>query len=639
MRSRGRICVALAIAGALSIAPQAFAEEVAGPSLQDLSQLSIDDLANIPVTSVSKRAEPLSQAPAAIFVITRDDIRRSGATSIPEILRLAPNLQVAQTSASTYAITARGFNHSTSTANKLLVLIDGRIVYSPLFSGVFWDAQNTLVEDIERIEVISGPAGALWGANAVNGVINIITRRAADTQGTLFSIQAGTLDDGISARHGGTLGDDATYRVYGLGFRKSHLIRLNGMPGNDGWDNAQGGFRVDWKNQGDAVTLQGDIYSGGVEDVVGQIANGTIGGENILANWTRQFADGSTLKSQFYYDNARRDLTSGIRASVDTYDFDTQYAFSLGQRNSMVIGGGYRATLDTFIPGPHTSFLDPGNRTLRLGNIFAQDVIDLAPSLSWTVGMKVEHNSYTGFEYMPDTRLAWRVSDTAVLWASVSRAVRTPSRFDRDLFSPGTLEGGPDFQSEDLLAYEIGYRGQPLPDLSLSVSTYFNVYDNLRTVEASGPLIFPLIIENGMRGHTYGVEAWATYALTDWWHLNASADGLRKELSLAPGSRDIFGVAFAGNDPAYQFQLRSDMDLAHGVSLELGLRGVDSLASPAVPGYAEANARLSWTIRDGLELSLVGMNLLHARHQEFASTSLPPLEIPRSGYLSARWEF
>jgi iron complex outermembrane receptor protein len=201
------------------------------------------------------------------------------------------------------------------------------------------------------------------------------------------------------------------------------------------------------------------------------------------------------------------------------------------------------------------------------------------------------------------------------------------------------LDGGPDFQSEDLLAYEIGYRGQPLPNLSLSISTYFNVYDNLRTIEASGPLVFPLLIENGMRGHTYGIEAWATYALTDWWHLNAGANGLREELSLVPGSRDVFGVQYAGNDPSYQFQLRSDMDLPHDVDLELGLRGVDSLASPAVAGYVEANARLSWAIRDGLELSLVGLNLLHARHEEFASSGLPPLEIPRSGYLSARWEF
>jgi iron complex outermembrane receptor protein len=359
------------------------------------------------------------------------------------------------------------------------------------------------------------------------------------------------------------------------------------------------------------------MYSGTSELVSGAVANGTIGGQNIMAGWTGRLSDNSSLKVQFYWDNARRNLTSGIRAAVDTFDFSAQYDFSAGPDHKFVVGGGYRITDDAFARGPGTSFLDPGERDLHLGNLFIQDTVGITSTLSWTIGLKLEHNSYTGLEFMPDTRLAWQVSDTSLLWASASRAVRTPSRFDTDLFSAGVFAGGPDFTSEDLLAFEIGYRGRVLSDLTISVSTYFNIYEDLRTVEASSAVVFPLVVRNGMRGNVYGMEAWGTYALADWWRVKAGVNAMRKELHIVPGSRDIFGVDFAGNDPSYQFQLQSDMDLPGGVTLNLGMRNIDSLASPAVPAYVEGFATINWRIAPWVQLSLAGMNIFNDRHQEF----------------------
>ena len=610
----------------------------ADATLSDLSALSIEELANVPVTSVSRRPQPLSQAPASIYVINQDDIRRTAGTSIPEILRLAPNLQVARVNSASYGISARGFNHSTATSNKLLVLMDGRTVYSPLFSGTFWDAQHTMLADIDRVEVISGPAGTLWGSNAVNGVINITSKNSRETQGTLVDARAGSLQDNLSARHGGMLGTNTSYRVYATGIHNRALSRVDRLASHDGWSNLQGGFRADWADATDTATLQGDLYRGKGEVVPGQIANTMIAGQNLMASWSRQMEDRSTFKLQAYYDHARRTALSGIRATVDTYDISTQYDFAMGETQTIVVGGGYRLTDDLFLGGPATSFLSPARKSLGLGNVFVQDTITLNPALSLTLGVKLEHNDYTGAEFMPDARLAWRASDTSVVWLSAARAVRTPSRFDTELFATTTFAGGAGFVSEDLLAFELGYRGQPLSDVSVSVSAFFNIYDDLRTVEATTPTVFPLMIKNGMDGNTYGAAAWGTYAATDWWRLKAGANVLRKELHLKPGSRDFFGVAFAGNDPSFQFQAQSDMDLGQDVNFNVSLRSIDALASPRVGAYTEADAKISWRVVDNLQLSLAGMNLLHERHVEFINGSLPPLAIPRSVYLSAQLE-
>jgi iron complex outermembrane recepter protein len=606
---------------------------------QDLTRLSIEELANLEITSVTRRPQPLSQAAAPIYVITNDDIRRSGATRLAEALRLAPNLHVARLDAGNYAITARGFNHNTGTANKLQVMVDGRVIYNPLFSGVFWDEPDVPVADIDRIEVISGPAGALWGSNAVNGVINIVTRNSRDTQGALVDVSGGSLDQTAVLRYGGRISDSSTFRVYGMGSRHGTLQTASGADVGDAWDKLRGGFRADWSAGANSWTLQGDIYEAVTEDQPGALKNGAISGSHVLSRWNRQFDSGSMLQAQLYYSKKRRDATSGITAMFDAYDIDAQYSFTAGSAHSVVLGGGYRVMQDEFIAGPGTVFLDPEKRQLRLANGFIQDQISLWTNLNVTFGLKAEHNSYTGMEYMPDARIAWTLSDASLLWASVSRAVRSPARFDRDLFNPGIFAGGPNFDSEKLIAYEAGYRGQPGVSTTVSVSGFYNVYDELRSVEASTPVIFPLVVRNGMEGETFGVEFWATHAIASWWRVSAGVAWLHKDLRLKPGSTDIFGVQFAGNDPTYQASLRSNMELSDNLELDISLRAVDDLPSPRIPGYLEADLRLGWRITESLELSLLGANLLHDRHTEFANPAVPTKYIPRSITAAARWRF
>jgi iron complex outermembrane receptor protein len=636
MRSRGS--VGATIAGAL------VAAGLAGPAQavvadQDLSSLSIEDLANLEVTSVSRTPQPLSRAAAAVFVITGDDIRRSGATSIPEALRLAPNLQVARLSSGAYAISARGFNHNTGTANKLQVLIDGRIVYTPLYSGVFWDEQEVPLADIDRIEVISGPGGTLWGSNAVDGVINIVTKNSRDTQGALADINGGSLDQTATVRFGGEAGTNATYRVYGMAARRGGMVTVQGMDAHDSWDKLQGGFRADWSRGQDAVTVQGDLFSDTTENLPGELQNSANSGANILARWNRSFADGTALQAQAYYSREERQTTSGIITTVDAYDVDAQSSFAVGSRQTVVTGLGYRVTGDEFLKGPTTSFLVPASRTLSVADAFVQDQISLNSDLTLTLGLKGEYNSYTGMELMPDGRIGWSITEDDLVWAAISRAVRTPARFDRDLYAPRTLAGGPDFDSEQLLAYEIGYRGQPSEALSFSLSAFYNVYDDLRTVEASSALVFPLVVRNGMEGETYGIELWGNVAAASWWRLSAGLTTLRKDLRLKPGSTDIFGVGFAGNDPSYQASIRSSMDLPYDIEFDVDMRAVDDLPDPRVPGYVEADARLAWHATPAVEFWVQGANLLHARHPEFENPAVPATEIPRSVTAGARWRF
>jgi iron complex outermembrane receptor protein len=599
-------------------------------SEQTLNDLSLEQLSNVEVTSVSGSAQPIGEAPAAVYVISSDDMVRAGIRSIPGALRLAPNLQVARIDAASYAISARGFNHSSGTANKLLVLMDGRIVYTPLFSGVFWDEENPIIEDIDRIEVISGPGGTLWGSNAVNGVINIVSRDAHETTGLLVSGGASDATEALGLRYGARFGESGAFRVYVAGLR-----RAIGNPNE--WRNGQAGFRADWGGAQDSLTFQGDIYTGDQDQLPGQISPTTIGGGNLLGRWSRRFSDNSNVQVQGYVDHTERDVSSGIRAAVNAAAVDAQYNVALSASQDVVVGGGVRVTRDTFTPGPGTVFLDPGERTLRTYNIYAQDTVALTPSLDLIAGVKLEDNSYTGLEYMPSARLAWRLSENALAWAAVSRAVRTPSRFDRDLINPGILDGGPDFVSERLIAYEVGYRAQPNERFWFSVSTYYNVYDDLRTVEATSPSVFPLQVRNGMHGDTYGLEAWGAYALTDWWRLNAGLSLLHKDLRLDPGSADIFGVDFAGNDPAVQATVRSLMDINRRTEFDVAVRYVGELPSPEVSSYIALDARLGFRLTDHLELSVAGYNLLDEGHIEFINPSLPPRESPRSFFISARW--
>ena len=609
-------------------------DRVAPSPAVDLSRMSLEELSDIDVTSVSKRSEPLARAAAAIYVITSEEIRRSGATSLPEALRLAPNLEVARVDSSQYAISARGFN--STTANKLLVMIDGRTVYTPLYSGVFWDVQDVMLEDIERIEVISGPGGTLWGSNAVNGVINVITRSAKDTQGSLVSLGAGNEERAGAARHGGELGEDASYRIYAKGFSRDDTQLVNGSSAQDSWNKRQGGFRFDWGRSVDALTVQGDAYDGSIHQRVN--ADKTISGGNLLGRWNRQLGEGSALQVQAYFDHTRRAYPGSFGETLETSDLQAQHDFRWGAGHEIVWGVGYRSLRDDVQNTPLLAFL-PAQKTLSLANVFGQDTIALSGQLHLTLGGKLERNNYTGLEVQPNARMALNLPSQGLLWAAVSRAVRTPSRIDRDFFFPASapfvIAGGPDFVSEKLVAYEAGYRLQPSPVVTFSISTFYNAYDDLRTIERIGR---GLVLANGMEGETYGVETWGGYKLSDQWRVTLGYSALRKMLRLKPGSADTTSLAAAGTDPSYQFFARSVMNFAHNVELDFALRAINGLPSQGVPQYTAFDARVGWLVSHGVEVSFTGNNLFDSRHREFGTTATGS-EIERSAFVNLRLEF
>jgi iron complex outermembrane receptor protein len=618
----------------------------AGDQIAALRGLSIEDLANVEVSSVSKTAQPLSDAPASIYVISHDEAMRSGATQLPDLLRQAPNLNVAQVTAGSYAISARGFNGTA--ADKLLVLIDGRSVYTPFNHGVLWNTQDVPPENIERIEVISGPGATLWGANAVNGVINVVTRRAGDTQGLSGELGGGNLMQRASLQYGGAVDGDVTWRLYVDGAHRQQGITAAGAPAHDGWRREQGGFRLDWSPGGDQITLQGDAY-GGVEQEL-TTPNQDIGGRNVMARWTHPIGNG-TLQAQAYYDHVDEQVAAHFSDRLNTYDLDAQYAFGWGDAQKIVVGGGWRYTDDYFpiqsSPPPFVQLFNPVGQQQSLTNGFVQDTITLMPSLALTGGLKLEDDPYVGTTPLPSARLSWKLDDTSLLWAAVSRAVRAPSRLDRDFleYRGGALYlTGANFQSETLIAYELGYRAQPSPRSSLSLSTYYNVYGDLRSFELTkGGL--PIVIANKLEGDVFGIEAWGAYQLKDWWRLSGGINWLHKDLRFAPGASKLIGTQIAGDDPRYWASLRSEMELGDGVGLDVDLRDVGSLPSPASPAYAELGVTARWAVNQMLELSLVGANLLHDQHLEFGSTQASVqlgasgVETGRSVFVNSRWRF
>ena len=587
----------------------------AADALTDLRNLSIEDLGEIEVTSVTKRAEPVSEAPAAIYVITNDDIRRYGATSLGATLRLAPNLEVAQLDALSYVISARGFN-STEASNKLLVLIDGRSVYSPLHSGIFWDAQDLMLDDVDRIEVIDGPGGTLWGANAVNGVINVISKSPFKTLGGLGTASAGNVDNAFSGRYGFLLGENLATRVYLKATNHGHSKNLNGTNHVDDWDGIQGGFASEWNGDSDVLRIQADSYSSALD-----IVSSDVSGTNVVGKWSHTFSGDSALDVQVYYDRTHRRQPPGILETVKTYDIDLQHAFAFGDRHAIVWGGGYRVIHDFFVNTPPLVLVHP-RYTLKLGNGFIQDTIALSPTVNLIAGIKVEHHTYTGFEYMPSARLAWQPQDGTLLWAAISRAVRTPSRIDRELQALPILSPSPNFQSEDLLAYEVGYRGRVLDRLTVSISGYYNDYSDLRTTQLSPSGGFPVMLGNGMEGHTYGVDAWAQYGVTTWWRLFGGVSAIEKSLHLKPGVVDISNFQAAGNDPSYQFQFRSQMSPLENVDFDVTLRTVDDLTSPTVSGYTTMDARFAWRLRPWAEIAVTGFNLFDAQRLQAGSVGI-----------------
>lgn len=603
-------------------------------SAKALKELSIEQLLDMQVTSVSKRPEKLSSAAAAIQVITADDIRRSGARSVPEALRLAPNLEVAQINARDWAISARGF--SARTANKLLVLIDGRSVYTPLFAGVFWEVQDVLLEDIERIEVISGPGATLWGANAVNGVINVVTKSASSTQGTLVSAGAGTeLENFARIRYGGMQGDDAHFRFYAKGFNRDSSELTSGASAQDEWNMGQVGFRADWSSAAEGLlTVQGDVYEG----EFAQLARDdiSVSGGNILGRWSRLFAEGSELQIQMYYDYTYRRMPGSIGEVLHTYDADLQHRFQAFAGHRIVWGLGYRLIDDDVRNAPEIAFL-PARVSRRWFTGFIQDEMPIVDEkLYLTVGSKVEHNDYTGFEFQPSARLAWLVDENHTLWSAVSRAVRTPSRIDQDLFAPANppfiLAGGAGFESETLLSYEMGYRIHAQRRFSVSAAAFYNDYDDLRSLEridSRSP--FPLRIGNGLEGESYGVELSADVSINRAWQLRAGYTGLRVDLRPKPGSTDTSGGSSESHDPEEFWSLRSMHDFGNYWQLDLIYRHVSQIANQSVPAYGDLNARLAWQPTARLEVSLTAQHLLEDEHAEFGAPNMRRL-IERSFY-------
>ncbi|WP_374515388.1 TonB-dependent receptor plug domain-containing protein [Brevundimonas sp.] len=602
--------------------------EAQGPQPQDLTGLTLEQLAAIEITSVSRRPEQLSGAAAAVYVITRDDIRRSGAASLPEVLRLAPNLQVQRVGSVDYAVTARGFN-SFETANKLLVLIDGRSIYTTLFSGVLWDAQGLVLEDIERIEVISGPGGALYGANAVNGVINITTRSARDTQGPAISVGAGTDDRTLSLRHGGALGDAGAWRLFLTGFDRSDTEMVGGGSGLDAAAGIRAGGRADWSNGLGQWMLQGDVFD---HESPGDV---TLRGGFALGRWTREFDGAGRIEAQAYYDQTDR-VNGPVEEEVRTWDVSLQQAIDLG-RHAIVWGGGHRGVENTLTSPPGAATLVPARRDITLGNLFVQDQISLRDDLVLTLGVKVEDSSFTGVEVLPNARLAWSLEDGSLIWGAVSRAARTASRIDRDLTLPGFLVGG-DFQSEKLTSYELGYRARPARNLNLSLSAFYHDYTDLRTVAPDPATVLPLRFANGGEGHTSGIEAWGSYEVSPSWRLDLGVVTLEKDFRLKPGEVDIASLASVGDDPSWQVLLNSRTQLTERLEMDVHLRAVDELEASSVDGYVEADVRFGWRFDNGVELALIGSNLLNDTRIETGDPGRRRV-LGRSAYLTLRAGF
>jgi iron complex outermembrane receptor protein len=576
----------------------------------DLANLSIEQLAQIKVTSASKQLEPLSSAPAALYVITGQDIQDSGVASLPEALRLAPNLNVQQVDASQYAIAARGFN-GIQAGNKLLVLIDGRSVYTPLADNVLWTLHQPLLEDIQQVEVISGPGGTLYGPNAVNGVINVTTKDAQETLGGLVRGTAGANERSAAARYGFALGSAGAMRVYANYLSRDGLPAGSGNRIDDSFHGLQAGFRSDFEGAFDHLTIQGDLFHATDEMLTGDHANA----HNLLARWSHALGPGASFQLQSYYDWYKTDATL-VRNSLSTIDNEAQLNLSAGA-HEIVAGAGVRTTKDRFVNDLNPFELNPESRRLWVYNAFAQDRFSLTPELSLIGGVKLEKTSFVGWQVLPNVRLAYQPNARTLFWAAVSKAVRTPSRIDRQLEFLPILAPSTDFVAEKLVALEAGYRGEPASWLSLSINVFYNFYDDLRTTEFLDGQTIPIELLNGRKGTTWGVEAWGKAQVTPWWRLSLAATTLHKDLHVIDDRVDLQPRNSLGADPKWQAVASSDMDLSPRLKLTLDARAVGPLdLPPDVDGYVEAGGQLSYDLTDSVELFVAGRNLIQRTHRE-----------------------
>jgi Outer membrane receptor for ferrienterochelin and colicins len=602
-----------------------------------LKQLSLQELMELEVVSVSKRLEKLREAASAIQVITQRDIRASGAKTVPEALRLAPNLQVAQVNASQWAISARGFNNVL--ANKLLVLIDGRTVYTPLYAGVFWDVQNLLLEDIDRIEVISGPGSTLWGANAVNGVINIITKNSKDTKGLYAEGAIGNTLPGLgSLRYGGRISNQLSYRIYGTGYKMGSMTDTSKQKLEDEWSMVQGGVRLDWEaSEKDKVILQQNIYTGDPNPDGGDTSV-KARGDNIVARWRHIISERADFQLQVYYDHTFRDFGNHFTEDLKTFDIDWQNRYLLGRGHTLTYGLNYRF-MDHRVTNLELFAFQPAQKDLYRYSLFAQDEIMLIKDrLRLTAGAKVERNNYTGFEYQPNLRVTWNTAYGQTIWAAASRAVRTPARIDRDFLlylAPNLplIAGSDSFKAATLIAYEAGYRSRLLENLSVSLAAYYNDYDHIRTAEPGPPPFhIPITFANGVKGPSYGFELAATWQPFDWWNLRGGYTFLNKELKVKPDSKDINGASAESNDPRHQFLIQSAITIPGGLEFGTVLRYTDKLPQPFVSSYTGLDVRLGWQINKVLEIDVTGQHILDDEHLEFIPSSPSPRMIKRSIY-------
>ncbi len=652
------------------LVPAAGAEEtpLADYSLEQLMEL------DVAVTSAGRKTQRLEDTAAAVYVITQEDIRHSGMTTLPELLRLAPGLQVGQIDGSTWAVGSRGFAGRYS--NKLLVQLDGRTLYTPSFSGVYWDAQEVALEDIEKIEVIRGPGGTLWGANAVNGVVSITTRPAAATQGWLASGGAGNYEHRQMARYGGKIGEDGHFRIHAGNSVHDDFQRGDGAPAHDRRDMRSAGFRADWAfDSGDAVTLQGDAYDGNSDysaryiqlappAAIPQDFSNTLKGGNLLLRWKRVLSVGSEWSLQFYYDGyERQDAKLGEKR--DTYDVDFQRRHAWGERHDIVWGLGWRRTSDEMADKFHYSFFPLEHRD-DIVSAFIQDEIALAGErLHLVMGAKLEHNEHTGLEHQPNLRLRWKIDERQMGWAALSRAVRTPSRADLGVAInydalPGNARSGgapylvrilgnPGLQAENLLAYEAGYRVRPSAQVSLEAAVFYNEYDHLMTLDPAAPfyeagsparVVVPLRFQNKAGGTSHGMELSGSWQPSPKWTFKAGYSWMKSAIRLDPDSADAYTEARNGWVPRQQLQFFARHALDGKTDLSASLYYVDRLPSQNVAAYARLDLRWGWRPRRGLEVSVAARNLLDSRHPEFVTFEGPRTsEAPRSLYGAATWRF
>lgn len=641
-----------------------------------LLDLPIEELMKVQVTTASRHSQKLAEIPAAVFVITQDDIRRSGATSIPEALRMAPGVEVARIGTDKWAINIRGFNGRF--ADKLQVLIDGRSVYNPLFSGVQWEQLDTFMEDIERIEVIRGPGAALWGANAVNGVINIITKKARDTQGTLFTAGGGSFERGfVGARHGGKINEDTAYRVYAKGFARDNMEAIQGKNANDNWHSARGGFRLDHQRGNDHFTLQGDIFYNSFGDTLSKssfdITNSQIDsarghneGGNIRFRWDRTISEKSAIMFQAYYDRVDYKSLISNQFKAESFDIDINHRFPLFNRHDVTWGLNYRLYHNKIYDGALLSFI-PRDRINQLFSGYIRDEITLIPErLKLTLGTRLDHNDFTGLEVQPNGRLMWTPNEKNSIWLAISRAVRTPSRAENDiLFNYGTqgkppfltvlqLNGSSHFNSEKLLAYEAGYRHQLAPQASIDIAAFYNDYSQLRDLtfdprlgsfHAGIPSYFllPIGLNNKASGQTQGVEVSVDWQPHEKWRLQGNYSFLTMQIHSESPFRSLDPTTGSADKttPQHNMSFRSHYDLSEKLQFNLWMRYVSNISFYNIPDYVTMDAKLIFKPTKNVELFLVGQNLFQEKHKEFVSDFIPslPTYIPRGIYAGAQWRF